>query len=139
MTNTESELELIHGPKLMEIVLQNCKGRVDDCVAPYLLLSANKLQNVERSRAKVALIGVVANALFYNSRLALEIMVQQGSLQSIMSKWFEMILSAKDNQKWKYFRRMQDKKVDLHALTLAIVRDGGCEHLCFLQYLATET
>ena len=30
-------------PKLMEIVLQNCRGRVDACVAPYLTLALRRL------------------------------------------------------------------------------------------------
>ena len=30
-------------PKLMEIVLQNCRGRVDACVGPYLTLALRRL------------------------------------------------------------------------------------------------
>lgn len=113
MANVESELDLLPAPKLMEIVLQNCKGQVDQCVAPYLLLAAKKLQTAERSRCKVGLISVAANAFYYNANLTLEIMKQQGMIETFMSKWFEMIFSAKENEKWKYFRRLQDKKVSV--------------------------
>ena len=30
-------------PKLMEVVLQNCRGRVDGCVAPYLTLALRRM------------------------------------------------------------------------------------------------
>ena len=33
------ETDVQAAPKLMEVVLQNCKGRVDQCVGPYLALS----------------------------------------------------------------------------------------------------
>ncbi|GMH35700.1 hypothetical protein BSKO_03568 [Bryopsis sp. KO-2023] len=120
VSNVDSELEVVPAPQLMEIVLQNCKGRVDECVAPYLLLSATKLQNVERSKLMVALINVFANAFYYNPVLTLQVMKQQGSLQTVMSKWFEMIFAAKPDEKWKYFKRMQDKKVSILGLTALI-------------------
>ena len=37
LADTEtSEGDLAPAPKLLEIILQNCRGRVDHCVAPYL-------------------------------------------------------------------------------------------------------
>ena len=37
------ESDVQPAPKLMEIVLQNCRGRVDACVPPYLSLALRRL------------------------------------------------------------------------------------------------
>ena len=37
------ETDVQPAPKLMEIVLQNCRGRVDAVVAPYLTLALRRL------------------------------------------------------------------------------------------------
>ena len=47
------ESDVQAAPKLMEVVLQNCKGRVDQCVGPYLALSLRRLPVAETAYMKV--------------------------------------------------------------------------------------
>ena len=46
-------------PKLIEVVLQNCKGRVDEWVEPYLRISIDRLGRTEKSYLKDLLVEVV--------------------------------------------------------------------------------
>ena len=34
-----SEGDVVSAPKLLEIILQNCRGRVDHCVGPFITLA----------------------------------------------------------------------------------------------------
>ena len=36
-------------PKLIEAVLQNCKGRVDEWVEPYLRIAIDRLRRTEKN------------------------------------------------------------------------------------------
>ena len=47
------ETDVQAAPKLMEVVLQNCKGRVDQVVGPYLALALRRLPAAETSYMKV--------------------------------------------------------------------------------------
>ena len=111
MTGDFAEVDIAPAPKLMEVVLQNCKGRVDTCIALYIKLCVAKLALAERSTTKVLLLLVVANTLYYNAGLAVQTLRQQNATQTVFNTWFEMILSATQNEKWKYFKRVHDKKV----------------------------
>ena len=43
LADTEtSEGDLAPAPKLLEIILQNCRARVDHCVAPYLQVGGTR-------------------------------------------------------------------------------------------------
>ena len=46
-------------PKLIEAVLQNCKGRVDEWVEPYLRIAIDRLRRTEKNYLKDLLIEVV--------------------------------------------------------------------------------
>lgn len=47
------ESDVQAAPKLMEVVLQNCKGRVDQVVGPYLALALRRLPVAETAYMKV--------------------------------------------------------------------------------------
>lgn len=46
-------------PKLIEVVLQNCKGQVDHWVEPYLRITVERLRRTEKSYLKCLLMQVV--------------------------------------------------------------------------------
>ncbi|GAX74708.1 hypothetical protein CEUSTIGMA_g2156.t1 [Chlamydomonas eustigma] len=105
------EREVVPAAKLLGVILQVCRGRVDHCVGPYLQIVLTKLSSATRGSLKDALIGVVANALHYNAPLTLSLLQQQGALQSFLTLWFTMIFTQKKSGKGKHFKLMHDKKV----------------------------
>ena len=46
-------------PKLIEAVLQNCKGRVDEWIEPYLRITIDRLRRTQKNYLKDLLIAVV--------------------------------------------------------------------------------
>lgn len=46
------ESEMIPACKLMEIVLQNCRGRVDSQIGPYMELALGRLRIAEKGTLK---------------------------------------------------------------------------------------
>ncbi|GLC37117.1 hypothetical protein PLESTB_000981600 [Pleodorina starrii] len=111
LTGDYGERDVVPAAKLLEVVLQNCRGRVDAWVAPYLQLALGKLQTATNRTLKDTLVLVVANALYYNAALTLGILSQMGAVGSFFSGWFAAIFAVKKSGKPKHFRRMHDKKV----------------------------
>ncbi|GFR51383.1 hypothetical protein Agub_g13813, partial [Astrephomene gubernaculifera] len=105
------ERDVVPAAKLLEVVLQNCRGRVDAWVGPYLQLAVGKLQSATNRTLKDTLVLVVANALYYNATLALGVLAQMGCVGSFFSAWFAAIFATKKSGKPKHFRRQHDKKV----------------------------
>ncbi|GFR49245.1 hypothetical protein Agub_g11259 [Astrephomene gubernaculifera] len=58
------ERDVVPAAKLLEVVLQNCRGRVDAWVGPFLQLAVGKLQSATNRTLKDTLVLVVANALY---------------------------------------------------------------------------
>lgn len=54
----DSDLE--PAPKLLGLVLQTCKGQVDQWVEPYLRITLDRLRGAEKSSFKCLLIEVVS-------------------------------------------------------------------------------
>lgn len=48
-------------PKLIEVVFQNCRGKVDQWVEPYLRITVERLRRAEKPYLKCLLIQVVRN------------------------------------------------------------------------------
>uniref|UniRef100_A0A7R9YU85 Importin N-terminal domain-containing protein n=1 Tax=Chlamydomonas euryale TaxID=1486919 RepID=A0A7R9YU85_9CHLO len=105
------ESEIVCAPKLLEIVLQACRGQVDACVGPYLQLVLAKLPSTESRSLKDMLVLVVANALYYNAPLAMAMLSQQGAVGQFFTAWFGLIFVSRKSGKPGHFRRMHDKKV----------------------------
>jgi hypothetical protein len=51
--------DVVPAPKLIEVFFQNCKGRVDHWVEPYLRLTINRLRRTEKPYLKCLLLQVV--------------------------------------------------------------------------------
>lgn len=48
-------------PKLIQVVFQNCRGKVDHWVEPYIRVSVERLRRAEKRYLKCLLIEVVRN------------------------------------------------------------------------------
>lgn len=53
----DSDIE--SAPKLIEAVLQNCRGRVDQWLEPYLRISIERLRKTKKNYLKDLLVNVV--------------------------------------------------------------------------------
>eukprot|EP00250_Pteridium_aquilinum_P010585 c19495_g1_i1 orf=322-3393(-) len=103
-------------PKLIEAVLQNCKGRVDEWVEPYLKITIERLRRTQKNYLKDLLIEVVANALYYNTGLTLGILQKMGVTAEIFQAWFNLLHETKKSGQPAHFRREHDKKVCILGL-----------------------
>ncbi|KAJ9563508.1 hypothetical protein OSB04_008668 [Centaurea solstitialis] len=104
-------------PKLIAVVLQNCRGQVDLWVEPYLRITVERLHRAERPFLKCLLMQVVADALYYNPSLTLNILQKLGVATEIFNLWFQMLQQTKKNGVRVNFRRENDKKVCCLGLT----------------------
>jgi len=104
-------------PKLIEAVLQNCKGRVDQWVEPYLRITIERLRRTEKKYLKDLLIEVIANAFYYNPHLTLNILQKLGVATEVFNLWFHMLQEVKKSGQKTNFRREHDKKVCILGLT----------------------
>ncbi|KAL9268847.1 Importin beta-like SAD2-like protein [Drosera capensis] len=104
-------------PKLIEDVFQSCKGQVDHWVEPYLRITVERLRRTEKPFLKSLLIQVVANALYYNPILALNILHMLGVSSEIFELWFQMLQQVKKSGMRVNFRREYDKKICCLGLT----------------------
>ncbi|CAE6076732.1 unnamed protein product [Arabidopsis arenosa] len=111
----DSDLE--PAPKLLGIVLQTCKGQVDQWVEPYLRITLDRLRGAEKSSFKCLLVEVVANAFYYNAPLALGILQRFGIATEIFTLWFQMLQEKKKSGARSNFKREHDKKVCILGLT----------------------
>jgi len=98
-------------------VLQNCKGRVDQWVEPYLRITIERLRRTEKKYLKDLLIEVIANALYYNPHLTLNILQKLGVATEVFNLWFQMLQEVKKSGQKVNFRREHDKKVCILGLT----------------------
>ena len=103
--------EALPGPKLLECVLANCKGRVDDMVPAMLAMSLDRLGKTSLSYLQDLLVQVVANCLFYDAVLTLEVLNKNGKTASVLQTWFGMLAQRTQSGKRKHHKREHDKKV----------------------------
>lgn len=59
----DSDIE--SAPKLIEAVLQNCRGRVDQWLEPYLRISVERLRRTQKNYLKDLLMEVVHSLTFW--------------------------------------------------------------------------
>ncbi|KAI3813925.1 hypothetical protein L1987_18660 [Smallanthus sonchifolius] len=104
-------------PKLIEVVFQNCKGQVDHWVEPYIRLMVERLRVAERPYLKCLLVQVIADALYYNASLTLNILQKLGVATEVFSLWFQMLQQTKKSGARANFKREHDKKVCCLGLT----------------------
>lgn len=108
--NLESdEQEAGQATELIESVLHNCRGRVDRILPDVLSIAVRRLASeIDSKEFKVLLIEVIANALYYNPALTLQILEAQGATQAVFGQWLEAI---------PMFRRPYDIKLVVLGLS----------------------
>jgi len=80
-------------------------------------LAMLKLATTESAHLKDSLVCIVANAIYYNPILAIQVLSAAGAVQSFFSGWFAMIMVNRvKTGRMKHFRRIHDKKVVALAL-----------------------
>ena len=105
--------------KLLECVLLNCPGRVDEWVPHMVQISITRLADARANFFKDQLMCVVAAAIYYNAPLALNVIAsQQGSLAQIFTAWFGMIFETNKKMRATHFKKEFNKKL----CALALVR-----------------
>ncbi|KAJ0683186.1 putative importin-beta domain, armadillo-like helical, exportin-2, central domain-containing protein [Helianthus annuus] len=104
-------------PKLIAVVLQNCRGQVDQWVEPYIRITVERLHRTERPFLKCLLMQVIADALYYNPSLTLNILQKLGVATEIFNLWFQMLQQTKKNGVRVNFKRENDKKICCLGLT----------------------
>lgn len=111
-----AEDDITGAPQLISIVLQNCRGRVDACLGPYLQLVLGRLQGAQDVFFKDQLVCVVANALHYNAVATMGELQRMGALVPFFGGWYAMVMASLRSGKPRHFRRMYDKKVRMGGL-----------------------
>ncbi|CAN8280002.1 unnamed protein product [Cochlearia groenlandica] len=114
-------------PKLIGIVLQTCKGQVDQWVEPYMRITLDRLRGAEKSSFKCLLIEVIANAFYYNAPLALGILQRFGCATEILTMWLHMLQEKKKKKSSirANFKGEHDKKVCILGLTSLLSLPSG--------------
>jgi hypothetical protein len=110
----DSDIE--SAPKLIEAVLQNCRGRVDQWLELYLRISVERLRKTKKNYLKDLFVNVVANGLYYNAPMCLTILQHLGVTSEIFQAWFQMLYEVKKSGKPVHFIREHDKKVCILGL-----------------------
>ena len=112
--------------QLISVILQNCMGRVDHCVPPYLSLIMERLHAIEAAREKPdrevidALLVAGTDALYYNPALTLQTLAASGALPFFMTALSRAIEDKRKNGKSRHFPAMRDKKVVTLGLTAVL-------------------
>lgn len=123
------EGDLLSAPRLLCVVLQNCRGLVDRWVEPYLTLVVHRFAKTHRRALKDELMVVIANALYYNPALALGALQRIGAVEAVFREWFAMIFARKGKgsaagSKPQHFRMLNHKRaVALGLISLLAVPD----------------
>jgi len=108
--NLEEE-DVCCAAKLLEIILQNCRGRIDACVPGYLALVLRRLPTARKKLFQDLLLNVVASAFHYNAQLTMSALVSAGAVGGAFTAWLAGI-----HGRGKRFRRLYDKKVQVLGL-----------------------
>ena len=126
------EEDCLPAPQLLNLVLVHCRGRVNEWLPHFVGLAASRLggeRPVVLPFLRDLLLLVWAHALFYDPRAALAA-APPAAMQVLFSAW-TAALGARFARtgKRKHFRREQDKKVCILALTslLLLPADGAPE------------
>ncbi|EPS68871.1 hypothetical protein M569_05897, partial [Genlisea aurea] len=104
-------------PKLIQVLFQNCRGQVDHWVEPYLRITVERLRRSEKPYLKCLLMEVVADALYYNASLTLNILQRLNVATELFNLWFQMLQQTKKSGAPANFKREHDKKVCCLGLT----------------------
>ncbi|XVF37748.1 hypothetical protein REPUB_Repub20aG0036800 [Reevesia pubescens] len=111
-------------PKLIEVVFQNCRGQVDHWVEPYLRITLDRLRRTEKSRLKCLLVQVIANAVYYDAALTLNILNKFCVTTEVFNLWFQLLQQVRKSGQRANFKQEHDKKVCCLGLTSLLALPG---------------
>lgn len=104
--------------QLMECVLVNCRGRVDQWVEPFLRAAGVRLVKADTELfLRDLLVGTYANALYYNPQLALAALARLNATDALFSMWMGMLEKRTREGARVHFKREHDKKINALALS----------------------
>ena len=107
-------VDRICGCKLAEAIMINLRGHVDQYIPQFIqnamLALTNDLPKVKTYR--IHLMEMIINAIYYNPRIALQVLEQNGWTNKFFSIWFSNMDS---------FTRVHDKKLSIAAITSLLV------------------
>ncbi|KAL1955255.1 hypothetical protein VTO42DRAFT_8853 [Malbranchea cinnamomea] len=103
-------VDRICGCKLAETLMLNLRGHVDQYVPLFINLATPILVNEEPKTKsyRIHLIEMVINAIYYNPRLALQVLESNNWTNKFFSSWFSNIDA---------FTRVHDKKLSIVGIT----------------------
>ncbi|KAL5072074.1 hypothetical protein RYX36_022961, partial [Vicia faba] len=97
--------DIVPAPKLIEVVFQNCRGRVEHWVEPYLRITIERLNRTEKSYLKCLFMQLIADALYYNAALTLNILQKLGVASEFFHLWFYLLGQVKKSGLHANFKR----------------------------------
>eukprot|EP01119_Soliformovum_irregulare_P021911 TRINITY_DN7380_c0_g1_i1.p1 TRINITY_DN7380_c0_g1~~TRINITY_DN7380_c0_g1_i1.p1 ORF type:complete len:1015 (-),score=291.06 TRINITY_DN7380_c0_g1_i1:18-3062(-) len=98
----------IDGCHIIESVLLNCRGLVDQHIEAIIELALHRLKNATRAPILSALVSVIANCMYYNPILTMAVLDKRQWTQSMFGTWFQTVPKLK---------RIHDKKLTIMALS----------------------
>lgn len=128
---TESLNEaVVCASQLMSVILQNCRGRVDHCITPYMALLTGQMHGAAASASASgeemerevldALLVTGADALYYNPALTLSALSSLGTLPFFMGTLAKAIGTKRKNGTMKHFGGKREKKIIILGLTAVL-------------------
>lgn len=103
--------------QLLECVLLNCRGRVDQWVEPFLRTAGIRLAKRDTEPfLRDLLVGTYANAIYYNPQLALAALARLNATEALFTLWVQMLDKRTKEGGRTHFKREHDKKVNALAL-----------------------
>jgi len=97
------------GCRLVEVVLVSCRGKVDNILPGIIELAVKKLRIAKMPHLMVALLEVIANSLYYNPLLALQVLESKGFTTEVFTYWFKLLN--------KTFKRRHEIKLTILAFS----------------------
>lgn len=83
-----ADYDLCLSTQLIVCLLENHKGKVDDCLPKFLKISSELFQTERGQSLKAKLIQVVCSLFMYNPELTMEILVENGQIEEFLKEWF---------------------------------------------------
>jgi hypothetical protein len=116
LTVDAHEEDILCAPRLACVVLQNCRGGVDQWLEPYLRLVGERLSKPTSRALRDELLVLVANALYYDAAKTLSVL--GASAAPLFGEWFGMIFARrKKRETSQHFRSLAQKR----AVALGLV------------------
>jgi hypothetical protein len=108
-----SEKDMQSAVKLVSVLLQYLKGRIDHIVPKLLELLIGCLSRCSSTSLKILLLDAIADAILYNSEMVCTFMEQTKCTASVFALWLNTIPK---------FKRLYDKKLTVLALSHLLSR-----------------